>query len=534
MKTITLRFGLMVVVFLLLSSSAFSSNLTDTIQLLPFTENWESASFTTNNWSFPWMQGNWTILTSDGDPSPCAIFPGIPIQTNYIYALQTPYLDARSLVCDKIYLDFDLKFHCITSTGTEWFRIFLNVDTNRYTYLTLTNTGDYDWQHFRIHLAMAESKLFTIMFVASGTNSSYIDEWMIDNIKVSRECKPPKNLTTAVNGSCGKSNCQVYLTWQAPVCPSFTELTELIYDPGWAEDGVGMWTSGWAGNEFPVYGYSGIVKSFDLYFWYNPNHGTDQLTLDVFDQSHNLIGSSDPFTPPDDGWITVNVPDIPFNDVFYGMVKWLNTGPTNYLGFNCDCGNYSDNAYIVWDNQWILLASTMYCGLNTNFLARAYVLMRNETKVAAQNDSTELIGYNIYRSTDGSSFTLINTNPAGDTSFADMINCEAYYYLTSVYNNCESLATDTISTSCYVGIPDPLQNKQFEFYPNPSEGIIKISGIPEGSDGILKIYSPDGRVLYSTDIHTGSYDFSFLNNGTYLITLQGERDSYHYKLIILK
>lgn len=61
-----------------------------------------------------------------------------------------------------------------------------------------------------------------------------------------------------------------------------------------------------------------------------------------------------------------------------------------------------------------------------------------------------------------------------------------------------------------------------------------LSTIPKGLDWILKVYSLEGRILYLTDIHDGSYDLSFLNNGTYLVTLQGTKGSFHCKLIILK
>lgn len=106
MKTILVKTFLMISMLMLGNPFCVSSQ-TDTIKEIPFLETWDSASFSTNNWTFPWGQGNWTILTGQGNPPPCAAFTGSPSQSNYIFALVSPWFDATGLTCDQIYLDFN-------------------------------------------------------------------------------------------------------------------------------------------------------------------------------------------------------------------------------------------------------------------------------------------------------------------------------------------------------------------------------------------------------------------------------------------
>ena len=129
---------------------------------------------------------------------------------------------------------------------------------------------------------------------------------------------------------------------------------DFIFDDGSAENGwaINPGYLSWLGNEFPIAPtYEGVLQSFDVWFGFNPSTSM-QLTIDVYDGAQNLVGSSDAFTAPYEDWLTVNVNDIPFSGMFYGMIKWNNlSGATNYLGFDED-GPYSqDNLGWYYDGS---------------------------------------------------------------------------------------------------------------------------------------------------------------------------------------
>jgi hypothetical protein len=52
------------------------------------------------------------------------------------------------------------------------------------------------------------------------------------------------------------------------------------------------------------------------------------MTIDIFDGSYNLVGTSDPFVTATDNWQTVSFADVPFDGTIYAMVHW------NMLGGN--------------------------------------------------------------------------------------------------------------------------------------------------------------------------------------------------------
>ena len=96
---------------------------------------------------------------------------------------------------------------------------------------------------------------------------------------------------------------------------SFADTT-FIYDDGSAETGWGINESylGWLGDYFPVpQTTSGVLHSFDVFFITNSHGSAVQLTLDVFNSTYGLIGSTSAFTASPGVWIPVPSPDISFS-----------------------------------------------------------------------------------------------------------------------------------------------------------------------------------------------------------------------------
>jgi hypothetical protein len=120
--------------------------------------------------------------------------------------------------------------------------------------------------------------------------------------------------------------------------------TTFIYDDGSAETGWGINEGylGWLGDYFPVsQTTSGVLHSFDVYFITNTHGSNVQLTIDVFNSTYALTGSTSAFTAAAGVWIPVPSPDINFSGPFYTMVKWNSIiGVSHYLGLDTN-GSHS-------------------------------------------------------------------------------------------------------------------------------------------------------------------------------------------------
>lgn len=518
-------YSLFIVIAVIWQSSPVSATVsTDSTISIPFLENWESGSFTTNGWTFPYMQGNWTITTGSGDSSQNAKFTGQSSQTNYINELRSLWLDATQLTCDYIYLDFDMRLQSVNMTGTECLRIVLEFDTEADTLGTFTNNSiGPGWNHYSFELYNASKKLFRIKFLAYGQNSANIIAWSVDNIAVTYKCKPPHAINIYYSGSCGSSSCEVTLSWISPVCSGETSF---IYDDGTAENGVAMYPGwvAWLGNKFPVSpDYEGFLTSFDIWFWTNPVHGNDMLTLDVFDMNMTLLGSSAPFIPPDSAWITVNVNNIWFQGPFYAMVKWNDVNAqTNYLGFDEDgLGYFYYELAMMYDGTGPPMPIEN-CSLFSVFLLRANANITDKKKKTPL-DTTIFVGYNIYKAEGfgNTDFLKINNAPFEGTAFTDTIDCMATYYVTVLYNNCESDSSIHKTASCSLGVPETSKPFQLKIEPNPASGKVDILSVDLIKS--IRITDLSGREQLAIN-NVGNkklrIDLTDIKNGMYLLLVQ--------------
>jgi hypothetical protein len=166
---------------------------------------------------------------------------------------------------------------------------------------------------------------------------------------------------------------------------------EYIYDDGTYDYGWRI-NSGYTarmGNYFPV-GTYGAIRKISVYFRNADGHGSDQLSIDVYNASQTLVGSTILFTPPTDDWITISGLNINFSGGFYVMVLWDNlAGTTNYLGEDQDGSNaYLDLAYMLYNGGWSPLSSDPNGNqLPGNFMVR---VTANLSKANGKVVTTEL------------------------------------------------------------------------------------------------------------------------------------------------
>ncbi|MGA2822209.1 MAG: T9SS type A sorting domain-containing protein [Bacteroidales bacterium] len=509
------------IVVLFSSFPLYALNITDTIKSIPFIETWDSATFTANAWRFPYTQGNWAISSNSGNPSPCATFTGLPSTSNYINALVSPWFDATGLTCDDINLDFDIKLTSLVNSGSEKMSLIVEYDTVSYTLNTWVNDTGFDWKAIHFNISFAYNKLFRLRFVAFGQYSDLISAWFLDNIAVTRQCRNVL-LGGGGEGYCSTNyyTCNVELMWSPPMCNGQSYSTTLEYDDGDAETGwlILPHTIGWLGNEFPLDQWvHGEITKISVYFGFDV-HGLDSLTVDIFDNNHILVASSQPFITPNEGWIDLPFPDIPFTGTFYAMVKWNNTaGWSNYLGYDTD-GPYSSYDLewyydgITWGKIWqggtyepsvaLIQASVIISGTkkeSTLFPARDHVstesiiqdLEKNKGKLSNitkrsiqpvnpnfEPDSSIVTGYLIYfkESYYDTTFILLTPTPIPGPPFYDHIHCNAYYRIRTVYSDgCISPPSSTLFTGCDVGHVDEISLIKIDINPNPATYFTEIN-----------------------------------------------------------
>ena len=548
-------------------------NVNDTIKPIPFIEKWDSGTFSANAWRFPYMQGHWTIVTNQGDSEPCASFPGLPATSNYINALVSPWFDATGLTCDNLTVSFNLKLTSLINSGTERLTVILQTDSNSYTLNIWSNDSSFNWKSFSFDASIAHNRLFRIQFITSGFHSEKISAWYLDNISITRQCRPPKDLISGHGGWCGDwgaRTCKIYLAWQPPLCNGFMYNTVLYFDDGSAETGYrgDLNTISWFGSEFPVSPtLQGVITNINVYFGFDLP-GPDSLTIDIFDENRVLIGSSSPFLPPYNDWVNVPVPNISFTGKFYAMVKWNNPSSyTNYLGFD------EDGPHANLDLEWYFdgttwLKTTQLWGLppNVGLMHVAAIVNSKKDKVILdpghlsvtksnqqmdgsmgrtltnsefEPDSSQVIGYLVYRDIiewDSTGYQLITPTPISDTSFIDTVRCRADYYIKAVYaDGCLSLPSNSIGRTCDEGQTGNIRKNNFEIKPNPASDRIEIT-----SDLVIQevdLINLDGSIIESIPVRQSKnarITLYALSSGMYFVSVVTANGVTVKKLIVNK
>jgi hypothetical protein len=155
----------------------------------PLNEDWNSFDFTTNNWTFDPSSGNWHQAVA-GNPAPSAIFFWSPLRTNYNYSLVSKTLDGLGM--PNVMLKYDIFLQNFTAATLERMSVEVWNGSSWVTVIHHNNTsGHIPWTTFTHDItAHAQGHDFKIRFRANGVNSSEIDHWMIDNIRVYSEVAP--------------------------------------------------------------------------------------------------------------------------------------------------------------------------------------------------------------------------------------------------------------------------------------------------------------------------------------------------------
>ena len=488
---------------------------------LPFYEPWEY-DYLYHNWVFPaGASSHWSVNTSGGNPAPEVDFTWQPAITGYSQSITSEVIDPTNWSCAGLWLDFDVKLLDQNATGKEKLTVDLYYDAAWHQKLELASNGSTGWEKKHLSIQQVKGKPFRMRFTANGMNSSDIRHWYLDNIHAYGICNAPTHLQG------WRELGQTHLQWHAPDCGPTGNgtITQFIFDDGTWENG---WTmnagqTGWFGNEFPVASsVTGMIQKITLYLVDNGTGSVQPLSVDLYDASHVLIGSSATFSGgPVNTWIDVPFANVPFSGEFFAMVKFGNLPAQAYYLASDENGQYASQD-LAWNRSntgvWVK-ASSM--GANPAvFLCRATALvtgslkqvelgpglpappgLRSEVKTSRANtagdshdhsgmgplqagaDSSVLSGYDIYRSDQSLTgpFHKVNPTLVTNTYYYDgpPVFLWCYYYVKAVmidsYQNqylCEA-ASDTLLV-IWEGLNEPGGNR-IAIFPNPATDRLNVS-----------------------------------------------------------
>ena len=148
-------------------------------------------------------------------------------------------------------------------------------------------------------------------------------------------------------------NNNVVVSWEAP--GAFKE-RNYILDDGTAENGFRLneGRGNLLGNKFEV-GEIGELTSIDVFGMESPDNTDRPVTIQIYDESRNLVTSSDPFVIPANKWVNVPLYDnVPYSETFYVMIKWHSqwAGNSNLIGYDQNgpnSGEYKSLDWILFD-----------------------------------------------------------------------------------------------------------------------------------------------------------------------------------------
>jgi hypothetical protein len=267
------------------------------------------------------------------------------------------------------------------------------------------------------------------------------------------------------------------------------------------------------------------------------------VTLDIYDASQTVVGSTAPFAPVSDAWQTVALDDVPFSGTFYAMVHWNNlAGNTNYLGSDENGPNAAANYGWYYDGAaWAHLSDFGYAP--NVFTIRAKALVGGDKSVVSfgpssssngsagstllavkanksantgdhsvssavkESDNSEaLTGYQVERRAYAVFPAGQNTAAAGTwttiatvvpTEYLDMnlsnlvTNCYEYR-VKAVYDEGMSEPTNIDWECIFVGV-NPTETNQVSVYPNPATTYVRIDLTKAVTE--ISVYNSLGTVV---------------------------------------
>lgn len=469
------KFIFPVILCLLLGKAVAQNTMTtDSIFELPFTENFTSGSFETNQWTTE--SSNWVIIQV-GDTVPAAIFSKNPPVSNYSSSLTSPWLNAENFIDGRIYMDFDLNIIRNGQSDSEF--LYMDVfDGNEWIQKVkyFISYASPDWAHQSIDLTEeAMDNQFKVRFRAEGDSSLNLEYWAIDNINVYRKCMPPLNLQYSYPTS---DPCLITLNWDVPGITGPGTNKWLSWNNGENYNGIGSvcgnckTTVAIRFTPLQLYAYHNFKLTAIRFFPYDEN-GTITLKVWTGANASQLV-----LTQPMDSFVTGQ-----WNEVTLDNPLTITNTDELWIGYDADvimgspvpgidCGpsvsGYGDMISFN-GSPFVSLSETFF--LQGNWNLEGFV--SNSGTQSTFKNTRSLTEYRVYRNNEYIGSTT-------DLTYVDNFSGYSWpvYTVTAVYADCESDFSNEVSIqgtqdNCNVGVEDALLNS-INVYPNPSTDRVTI------------------------------------------------------------
>lgn len=170
--------------------------------IIPFDENWNSASFSTQLWA---PEGdNWFISEDLGNPAPAADFHFSPRIFNYSVPLRSHLLDGTNF--ENINVKYDIRYDHYSPVTIEQFKVDAVHKNGDFITLATYNSagGSFGFITEQFNISdFADGEIFYLRFTAFGEDSWNIDAWLVDNISVTGQLPAPAKITGFVKDTDG-------------------------------------------------------------------------------------------------------------------------------------------------------------------------------------------------------------------------------------------------------------------------------------------------------------------------------------------
>jgi len=473
---------------------------------LAFTETWDSASFTQNNWliNSSW----WNIDEVNGNPAPSAAFT--PVYATSVYATLMSYpFCGTSITEGEIWLDYDLSLISIQPGGEEnlWLELW-DWDSHSWTMIKIYSNSDGSIPWTREHVNITNQslgKVFRIRFIVTGSNPANIKSWFVDNISIYRVCNGPTNLTSAVN----PDQAAIVLNWNAP---ETFQIDDWIH---WDDGIISYYSVG-----------TGDAAEFDVAARWEPSHLGDLEGASV--QEVAFVPSETNCTYSIRIWTGNGADSLIVDQLVSNPVinQWnpieindpvlINTSKELWVGYHvntitgypagCDNGPAIDGYgnMLNFGGWQTLLQVNPDLDYNWNIKAHVITLegekvsLEKGSKAESDNGNRDLSGYDIYRRTEPGEYSLIGFTT--DTTYTDddLAN-EMYCYMVSAlwegeFDQCESVWLGEVCEIMNVGISNTeILLNSFTLYPNPANESVHIISSKQLKQ--ISVYNTNGQLI---------------------------------------
>ncbi|MEJ5304236.1 MAG: carboxypeptidase regulatory-like domain-containing protein [Bacteroidales bacterium] len=527
---------------------------------IPWTEDWATANFTFNSWSFAPAQGHWRISNMTGNAVPSAEFTWSAPETDYSYALVSSALNASVFNCAEIYLDFDLKLDDRNNTGAEKLTVDVYWDGQWHKVAEYKNEGSFNWSTKHIAINQTAGKALKVRFVANGANTADILGWYVDNVSVYPVVVPATELAGQTQGF------NSILTWNAPECqtgPAGTlkMLKQWDGDPNSNPNAYYQQYNYAYGVVYDLTAYpDATLSKIDFHHASWGTFGTWQYKIHVVDwNTFTEIATLGPLTTTgNDIWETnISLGDLMgFGGGLIGiMLEPLsnqatdaypcftadNDGPQgasvmgplpDFSGFaTSTVGDFYQNLYIYTaldGGKMVAAPKVVLNGSNSNAATRVpvvpnlrSVLSVNQKAINVPTDGGKgVMGYNIYRNGEKINNALVTNTTYTDNVGVNGTYCYVVKAVHEAFNGTmESAPTNEVCLTFTVGIDNPA-NTSISVYPNPARNFVNVQ---VGNDvKSLEMVNYLGQKVYTQQLNgAGKYTIntSNLESGVYFIRM---------------